>query len=307
MILSIITPIYFDSYLAEDFVIELKKVSFSPCTLGEVIFVIDGGNIEDEKRLKILALQHSEIKLIFLSRNFGQHIALSAGYKESTGDYVCMINVDQQDPPAEIPKLLSKIHQNNAIDLVYGLRKNRKDSFFKSLSSKTFNFTLNKLTGDNTPLNVATLRIMSRRFVNSYNELTEKTRYIPGLESWIGYKKEFIPIESHERKGGKSSYNFKKRVNMALESIISFSDLPLRWSAYGGIAIAVIGFFILFVLSFMKLYFVDFKSGYVSTVALILFIGGIQIYVVGLASIYIGRILKEVQNRPLYIIKEKIN
>jgi len=148
---------------------------------------------------------------------------------------------------------------------------------------------------------------MSRRFVNSYNELTEKSRYIPGLESWIGYKKEFIPIESHERKSGKSSYNFKKRVNMALESIISFSDLPLRWSAYCGIAFAILGFFILFILTFLKLYLVDFKSGYVSTVAIILFIGGIQIYVVGLASIYIGRILKEVQNRPLYIVKEKIN
>lgn len=307
MTLSIVTPIYYDSYLAKDFVSELQKIDYSPCTLGEIIFVVDGSSSEDEERLKNLAANNREIKLIFLSRNFGQHIALSAGYKASSGDYVCMINVDQQDPPSEIPKLLSTIHTNDAIDIVYGLRKDRKDSFFKSLSSKTFNFLLNKLTGDNTPLNVATLRIMSRRFVNSYNELTEKTRYIPGLESWIGYEKEFVAIESQERKGGKSSYNFRKRVNMALESIVSFSDLPLRWSAYCGIAIAILGFIMLFVLTFLKLYLVDFKSGYVSTIAIIVFIGGIQIYVVGLASIYIGRILKEVQNRPLYVIKEKVN
>ena len=281
--------------------------NFPDLILHEIIFVVDGGSSKDEEILKKIASDHSYVKVIFLSRNFGQHIALSAGYKASTGDYVCMINVDQQDPPKEILKLLHVIVKEPDTGVVYGLRNERKDSFAKSWSSMLFNYILNKLTGDNTPLNVATLRVMSRKFVDSYNELTEKARYIPGLESWIGFDKKYIPIESQDRIEGKSSYNFRKRLNMAMESIVSFSDLPLRWSAYIGMLIAIIGFLSLIVLTFMKVYFIDFQSGYVSTIALILFVGGIQIFVVGLASIYIGRILKEVQNRPLYIVKDKIN
>ncbi|MBL4710297.1 MAG: glycosyltransferase family 2 protein [Flavobacteriales bacterium] len=307
MKLSVVTPIYYDSSLAERFVEAVGKINYTPCILHEIIFVVDGGSSKDEEILKKIASDHSYVKVIFLSRNFGQHIALSAGYKASTGDYVCMINVDQQDPPKEILKLLHVIVKEPDTGVVYGLRNERKDSFAKSWSSMLFNYILNKLTGDNTPLNVATLRVMSRKFVDSYNELTEKARYIPGLESWIGFDKKYIPIESQDRIEGKSSYNFRKRLNMAMESIVSFSDLPLRWSAYIGMLIAIIGFLSLIVLTFMKVYFIDFQSGYVSTIALILFVGGIQIFVVGLASIYIGRILKEVQNRPLYIVKDKIN
>lgn len=307
MNLSIVTPIYKDAELAQDFIAEIAKVNFGEIKLVEIIFVIDGGNLNDHILLKHLSADNPLIKVIVLSRNFGQHIALSAGYKNAIGDYICMINVDQQDPPTEIPKLLDIISSDDNVDIVYGTRKDRKDSFFKKLSSRSFNLLLNKLTGDNTPLNVATLRVMSRRFVNTYNELTEKARYLPGLENWIGYEKRYIPISHQDRKVGNSSYNFKKRVNMALESIVSFSDLPLRWSAFIGMTISLIGFLTLIVLFFLKLFFVDFKSGYVSTIAITIFIGGIQIFVVGLASIYIGRVLKEVQNRPLYVIKDKYN
>lgn len=307
MNLSIVTPIYYDSSLAADFISALTKVDLGATTLHEVIFVVDGGSPKDEQNLKDLAAKDSRIKVIVLSRNFGQHIALSAGYQYSSGDFVCMINVDQQDPPKEIPKLLDIILNDEHTDIVYGTRKDRKDSFFKTLSSKGFNLAMNKLTGDNTPLNVATLRIMSRRFVDAYNELSEKARYIPGLENWIGFEKKYIPIDHQDRAVGKSSYNFKKRINMALESIISFSDLPLRWSALIGMTISALGFVALIILTIMKLYFVDFQSGYISTIAIIVFIGGIQIFVVGLAAIYIGRVLKEVQNRPLFIVKEKVN
>ena len=307
MNLSVVTPIYNDSYLADDYVKALSSVDLGSTVLSEIIFIIDSGNIKDEIVLRAIANTNKLVKIIVLSRNFGQHIALSAGYSHATGDLVCMMNVDQQDPPSEIPKLLEVITQDENIDVVYGTRENRKDGFFKSLSSKLFYLILNKLTGDNTPLNVATMRIMSRRFVDAYNQLSEKARYIPGLENWIGFNKEYIPIKHQSRTDDKSSYNFKKRMNMALESIVSFSDLPLRWMAYIGMGIGILGFLVLAVLTIIKLYFIDFKSGYASTVALILFVGGIQIFVVGLASIYIGRVLREVQNRPLYIIKEKIN
>ena len=304
--ISIVTPIYRDSYIAEDFVLSCVKEKENGLPIFEIIFVVDGSGKEDEILIQALTKRYPFVKSLLLSRNFGQHIALSAGYKESTGDYVCMINVDQQDPVTEIKKLFDYQKQNN-LDITYGLRNQRKDGFLKVLTSNLYNITLNKLTGDNTPLNVATIRIMSRRFVDAYNSLCENTRYIPGLEFWLGFERGYVKIDHQERLKGESSYNFSKRLTMAVESIISFSDLPLRWTAIMGMLISLIGFIVICVLLVLKLYLVDFQSGYISTIALILFLGGIQIFVVGMASVYIGRVLKEVQNRPLYIIKDKLN
>lgn len=305
MKLSIVTPIYNDAYLAEDFVQAISSIVFKGVSLHEIIFVDDGSSASNNE-LSRLATKHAFVKVLYLSRNFGQHIALSAGYNTSSGDLTCMINVDQQDPPTEIQRLIHHLVKHD-LDIVYGLREKRKESFFKGLSSKGFNLLLNKLTGDNTPLNVATVRVMNRRFLDAYNGLTEKSRYIPGLESWLGFAKGYIAIEQQSRVDDNSSYNFLKRLKMALSSIVSFSDLPLKWSALTGMLLSIIGFITLIVLTIMKLFFVDFQPGYVSTVALVIFIGGIQIFVVGLAAIYIGRVLKEVQNRPLYLVKKKLN
>lgn len=301
---SIVTPIYGDARQVPSFVNSIKELT--KINVIEIILVCDGGGNDDEDFLQEYCKTEKIVKTILLSRNFGQHIAVSAGYKDAVGDLVCMINVDQQDPISEIPKLIKKIEEG-AFDAVYGLRMERQDDWFKSLSSKSFNWVLNKLTGDRTPLNVATLRIMTRQFINEYNSLNEKSRYLPGLENWLGFKKGYVTILHKERDEGKSSYTFVKRINLAINSIIGFSDLPLRWTSYLGMLISLLGFAFLTVLLLLKLFLVDFRPGYISTIAVILFVGGIQILVVGLASLYIGRILKEVQNRPLYIVKKKLN
>ncbi len=303
---SIVTPIYNDSYLAEEFAQACLELDLGNYYLSEIIFIVDGSGIKDEIEIKKVCSTNPRIRALYFSRNFGQHIALSAGYKESTGDFVCMINVDQQDPPSQISKLL-QYQGKHSLDIVYGLRETRKDSLIKSFTSSAFNFVLNKLTGDNTPLNVATIRIMNRAFVDAYNQLVEKSRYLPGLEFWLGFERGYVETEYHERLKGKSSYNFSKRMGMAIESIISFSDLPLRWTAISGMIMGLVGFIILLALILLKLFVLDFQHGFTSTIAAILLVGGIQIFVIGIASIYIGRVLKEVQNRPLYIIKDKIN
>ena len=306
--LSIIVPVYKDSYFAEKFIKNVVTfIGSINLSYYEIIFVIDGGSLNDELILLKLADKHSFVKVIILSRNFGQHIALSVGYKQSNGDYVCMINIDQQEPVSEIPKLLNHIINNKSIDIVYGLRDRRKDKFTIKITSIFFYYLLNKLTGNDTPLNIATLRIMSRRFINSYNSFQESSRYIPGLENWLGFEKDYIQIDHQERIEGKSSYNMKKRISMALESIISFSDVPLKGITFAGFIVSTIGFFALVFLIAIRLYFVDMQPGYTSTLAIIIFLGGLQMVMIGFASIYIGRILKEVQNRPLYVIKEKIN
>jgi dolichol-phosphate mannosyltransferase len=217
-----------------------------------------------------------------------------------------MLNVDMQEPPSEIPKLLDFIKEKK-FDIVYGLSDERKTGFVNRITSKSFAFVLNYLTNSQMPLNVTTLRIMNRKFVDSYNSLSEKSRYIPGLETWLGFKHGYLSIIHKEREMGKSSYNFRKRLKMAIESIISFSDYPLRLIVGFGCIVALIGFLLIAFLLISKVFFVNIQAGFTTTISLITFIGGIQIMVIGFASLYIGRILKEVQNRPLYIINEKFN
>lgn len=312
MTYSIVVPIYNDGILAEAFCKEFHRVFKAYLNNEfienetELIFVNDGSKNNSLELLRKLAFEYKFVKVIDLSRNFGQHIALSCGYQYAKGSYVGMLNVDMQEPPSEIIKLLEFIKDGD-FDIVYGLADQRKTSLVNKLTSKIFANALNFLTNSKTPTNVTTLRIMNRKFVNAYNQLTEKSRYIPGLETWLGFKRGYMSVIHKEREIGRSSYNFKKRLRMAIESIISFSDFPLRLIVGFGFFIALVGFVLTLILIVSKLFFVDYKAGYTTTVSLITFLGGIQIMVIGFASLYIGRILAEVQNRPLYLINEKIN
>jgi dolichol-phosphate mannosyltransferase len=271
----------------------------------ELIFVNDGSPNESLAQLRKTSDRFSFVRVIGLSRNFGQHIALSAGYQHARGQFVGSLNVDMQDPPNQIPLLLDRIERGD-VDIVIGLRRDRKDSLSTRLTSHVFHYVLGKLTGYPIPLNMATIRIMNRRFVNAYNSLREKSRFLPGLEGWLGFERGYVEIEHEERTVGSSTYNFRKRFLMALDSIISFSDLPLRIVVLAGSAIAVLGLGLGALLVVQKLFFVNLQPGYTSTVSIVVFFGGMQILVVGLASLYIGRILKEVQNRPLYVVQEFI-
>jgi glycosyltransferase involved in cell wall biosynthesis len=302
---SFVVPIYNDAYLAERFCAELDRVfqeylSRSDITPEvEVIFVNDGSARDSEQTLREVCDKHPFARVIHLSRNFGQHVAVSCGYRHALGRYVGMLNVDMEDPPAEIPKLLEALKTDDC-DIAYGLYENKPNK----ISSFLFHHTLNRLTGYRVPPNTSTLRVMNRRFLDAYNALVEKSRYLPGLEMWLGFRQGYVTVRHQERQVGKSSYNFSRRVRMAVESIISFSDLPLRMVAAFGFAVAALGFILILILIVQKLLFFEFLPGYLSTVIVIVFFVGLQIGGTGLASLYIGRILREVQNRPLYVVRD---
>ena len=308
---SFIVPVYNDGYLVEPFCVEFEKVFKDYLDLEdirekvELIFINDGSENDSFKTLKEQSVKFAFIKAIDLSRNFGQHIAISCGYEHAKGKYIGMMNVDMQDPPSEIPKLLNCI-KNNDCDIVLGRRKEDVRPYSERISSHAFNFLLNKLSGFGAPLNTATLRVMNRRFIDGYNRLEEKTRYLPGLELWLGFKHIHVDIEQQKRKSGKSSYTFKKRLMMAADAILSFSDFPLRVTAYMGIVVAFLGFLLGLILVVQKIFFIELQPGYTSTISLIVFIGGVQILVVGLSGLYVGRILNETRGRPLYLIREMI-
>ncbi|MFY2561410.1 glycosyltransferase family 2 protein [Corallococcus terminator] len=303
-------PIYNDGELAADFAAEFERVFQKHLDRAditgrvELLFVDDGSrNASVRFLVEQVVPRFAFVRVIELSRNFGQHVALSCGYQHARGQYVGMLNVDMEDPPDQIPLLLSVLERDEA-DIVHGQYQVRDVTWLNKLTSRGFNSVLNWLTGYAVPQDSATLRIMNRRFLNAYNALTEKSRYIPGLEFWLGFRHAYVPMRHQRRTQGRSSYNFRRRLRMALETIISFSDLPLKMAAAVGMVIALLGLLMALFLVISKLFFVDYRAGYTSTIAITVFLGGIQIFVVGLASLYIGRVLREVQGRPLYIVRQ---
>lgn len=308
--ISIVVPIFNDGELADAFCTEfesaLKNAGIDPST-AELIFVDDGSHDYSIASLKQAFKKFNFVKVVFLSRNFGQHIAISCGYREAKGRIVGMLNVDMQDPPSEIPKLI-RFLDREGFDIVVGIRDKQSRSLIEFLTSRLFNLLMRKLTNQKTPLDAATLRLMNRRYVDAYNSLTERSRFIPGLEDWLGFKKGYLPIAHHARKHGKSSYSFWKRAKMAINGVISFSDLPLRIAIHLGFAISGLSFLMSLALVVVKILYDDYvMPGYASLFCALSFLSGLNIIVVGIAGLYIGRILSEVQARPLYIVREKLS
>ncbi len=309
MLYSFIVPIYNDGALAKSFCAEMESVFRR--YLGhddvsgdlEVIFVDDGSRNDSAKLLKQVCDEYPFAKALLLSRNFGQHIATSAGYRVASGDYVGTLNVDQEEPPACLPDLLDALKKGEH-DIVGGLHSGKSVSLFTRMTSFVFVRTMNRLTGANLPVNATTVRIMTRRAVDAYNNLSETSRYIPGLEGWLGFKYVRVPVEMQPRKQGRSSYNFRRRLRMAYSSVISFSDFPLKLAVKFGMLVAGLGMLLAAGLLLQKLFGASLLPGYTSTFVLIVFLGGVQIAVVGVASLYIGRILAEVQKRPLFVVRE---
>jgi len=309
---SFVVPIYNDGYLAEAFCAEFQEVFreyLGQNDIGgevELIFVNDGSSDDSSDRLERSVVGFPFARIINLSRNFGQHVALSCGYRHARGEFVGMLNADMQEHPNQIPLLLNAIRSGDA-DIVLGLRRQRCGGKWDAFTSRLFALCLNKLTGYDTPINAATLRVMNRQFVDAYNSLSESSRYQPGLEDWLGFRKNYVEIEHRARLQGKSSYTFFKRLKIASEAIISFSDLPLRITVLTGFGVVAVSFILSLGLAAQRLFFADMQLGYTSTICVIVFLSGVQLLVVGLASLYIGRILREVQRRPLYVIKSTVN
>lgn len=309
MIYSFVVPIFNDGALARDFCREIA-VTFRNY-LGhddlarelEVIFVDDGSVNDSPQHLKQVCDEFDFAKLIQLSRNFGQHIAISAGFRAASGDYIGMLNVDQEDPPRNLPLLLDAL-KNSDCDIIGGRYSRRTVRLTTRITSYLFHTLMNRLTGYNTPINASTMRVMSHRAAEVYNALTEKSRYIPGLEMWLGLSYGWVSVDHQPRRVGKSSYSFRRRLRMAIASIISFSDFPLRLAVKFGLGMAAAGFLLGTTVMVDRLFFRTLLPGYTSTLAAIVFLGGVQIMVTGVASLYIGRILAEVQGRPLFVVRE---
>ena len=306
---SLVTSIYQDDYLARTFCLEIEKI-FS-AYLGkdqivdrfEIIFVNDGGSGDSLEQLLSLKNEFRFVKVVDLSRNFGQHAALACGFRVATGRYVIRMNVDLQDPPSEIPKLIDEI-TTGKYDLVVGQYKVRNSSWTNRMTAFIYFEVFKFLTGLNVTQRTSPLRVMNRSFIGAYNELTEKSRFPQGLDQWLGFRHKYVEIDHRSRVDGKSSYNLRSRMVLALTGILYFTDRPLILVGYSGLWMAAIGILMGLFIIVEKLTGNYLLPGYASLASIALTGFGIQIGCIGLLGLYIGRVFREVQNRPLYIVRE---
>lgn len=308
---SIVTSIYRDGYLARDFCLQVGGIfsdylgiEFSGLASDiELIFVNDGSPDDSLESLIDVKNYFPFVKVVDLSRNFGQHEALACGFRLASGDCVIRMNVDMQDPPAELPKLLREI-ETGAWDMVVGQYAERNSPWLNRLSAHLYFEVFRLLTGQNVLQRTSPMRVMNRTFLDAYNALTEKSRFPQGLDGWLGFRQKYIDIEHRPRTVGKSAYTIWSRTRLALTGILYFSDRPLKFIGYFGLILAFFGLFLGGGVILEKLLGGDLLPGYASLAA-IAFVGfGIQIAFMGVLGLYVGRIFREVQNRPLYIIRK---
>ncbi len=303
--ISIISPVYkaensIDK-LVERIIAAVSKLSNN----YEIILVEDGGFDNSWKKIQENCQKFPFVKGIKLSRNYGQQHAIQAGLDAAKGEYVITMDCDLQDLPEEIEKLLNKAKQG--YEIVVASRKNRKDDFFKKLLSRLFYKTLSYLTETKQDKTVANFVVYHRKAVDAMARLKDHNRYYPMLQQMIGFSYAKVEINHAEREDGKSSYSFSKRLRLAMDTILTFSDKPLRLTVKFGVLLSFLS--ICAALTMVVLYFFsDVKSqGWASLALLISFFSGAIISVLGMVGLYVGRTFESVKNRPTYIIQEKIN
>ncbi len=303
--ISLVVPVYYEQECIFQFIKETTAVLEALPLEYEIVFIDDGSQDNTVELIKEKAAENPAIKLIELSYNHGKQGAVTAGIYHATGDYLLYMDPDLQDPPKEIPRFVSEIEKG--YDLVFGIREEKMDSWLNRLFSKIFWGTLNKFTGLQIPKGLAVMRIFNRKFANKFNLYGEHNRFIEGIFMHIGMKRSQITIEQRERFAGTSKFNFSRKMALAFNAILDFSQLPLLFVVRFGFILSLLGFFALLAIVFAKLFVMEFQAGWVSLISAIILGTGLQIFFMGIVAVYIGKIYKESKPRPLFSVKEFTN
>ncbi|ANI82296.1 glycosyltransferase family 2 protein [Kosakonia oryzae] len=303
--ISIVVPCYNEEDVIEvtakrllDFIEQHKKFKF------EIIFINDGSSDHTEEKLSTLCDIHQVIKTASFSRNFGHQIAVSAGIDLASGDAVVLIDADLQDPPEVIDQMIDKWLEG--YDVVYGTRTDRHgESKFKLLTAKYFYRTLNKLSEVPIPLDTGDFRLMDKKVVEQLKNMPEKSRFVRGMVSWVGFRQTSVNYRRSERFAGESKYPLRKMIKFAFDGILSFSKKPLQLSILFGFACSFIALIGIVYSVYIRLMTNEWVEGWATIFIAILFLGGVQLISIGILGEYVGRIYDETKNRPMYILAKK--
>ena len=268
-----------------------------------VIFVNDGSNDNTLEVIKKLKNSYDNVKYISFSRNFGKESAIYAGLDYSTGDYIVLMDADLQDPPSLIPEMLKYISE---YDIVGTRRVTRKgEPIIRSFFARLFYKIANKITKIELVDGARDFRLMKREVVNAILDLKEYNRFSKGIFQWVGFETKWLEYENIERQKGETSWSFWGLFKYSIEGIVSFTTAPLHIATIIGIFFSIIAFLSIIVIVIKTLLFGDPVEGWPSTISIILFLSGIQLFAAGIIGEYLAKIYLESKKRPIYIIKEK--
>ncbi len=271
----------------------------------EIILVNDASPDNTWAAIVAECAQNQKVKGLNLSRNFGQHYAITAGLSNAKGDWIIVMDCDLQDRPEEILNLYKKAQEG--FDTVLAQRVHREHSWFKQMGSKAFYTLLAYLTETKQDASVANFGIYSRDVVHAILAMGDKMRYFPAQVQWVGFRKAYMPIQHDVRAEGKSSYNLSRLFRLALDTIISFSDKPMRLMVRAGLWITVIAFILALVYLIKYLTGGIEVLGFASIIISIWFLAGIVILLLGILGLYMGKMFETVKNRPMFIVGQKCN
>ena len=304
-LISVIVPCYNEQDVLHLFYDEIGLVAGEMQEYDfEFIFVNDGSSDDTLKICKELAAKDERVKYISFSRNFGKEAGIYAGFEKAKGDLVCMMDADQQDPPALLPEMVKAIEEEG-YDSVATRRVTRKgEPPIRSFFARMFYKLMNKISETEIVDGARDYRLMTRQFVNSLLQLEEYNRFSKGLFGWVGYQTKWLEYENVERAAGETKWSFWKLLLYSIEGIMAFSTVPLAISAVTGILFCAIAFVMILFIIVKTIVFGDPVAGWPSTACIILFVGGVQLFCVGILGQYLAKTYLEVKGRPIYICKE---
>lgn len=308
MKLSLVVPCYNEEANVRRFFDEVNKVFNNKVEDFEFVFVNDGSKDKTYPELKKLYKEHSSsnIQVLTFSRNFGKEAAIYAGLSNAKGDMVCIIDADLQQRPEVVLEMLDEMKKDENLDCVAAYQENRKESKTLSGLKSAFYKLINKITDVDFVNGASDFRLLKRTMVDAILEMTEYHRFSKGIFSWVGFNTKYIPYTVRERQFGETKWSYGKLFKYAFDGIISFSTFPLKLATGVGLATAFASIIYLIVVVLQKLIFGIDVPGYATIVVLVLFLGGMQLFCLGILGEYLSKIYVQVKNRPIYILKEHL-
>ncbi|MDY0279173.1 MAG: glycosyltransferase family 2 protein [Salinivirgaceae bacterium] len=300
--ISIVSPVYNAEKIIPELIDRIQKSVSGITDDYEILLVEDFGSDDSWKVIQEIASNNSNVKGIKLSRNFGQHYAITAGLDHANGEWVVVMDCDLQDQPEEIDKLYQKAI--SGFDIVLARRYDRQDSFIKRYISMVFYRTLGYLTGSEQDEKVANFGIYSRKVIDAIKTMRESIRYFPTMVKWVGFKSIKVDVNHDKRFEGKTSYNFKRLLNLALDIILAYSDKPIRLLIKAGLFVSLVSFIIAMIYLFKWINGEVIVLGYASLIISLWLLSGVIIATLGVVGLYVGKTFEGVKNRPIYIIEK---
>jgi len=305
--ISVVIPVYNNTAVLRELTIRLLT-TLGRCALGyEIVYVNDGSRDNSLATLKELAAETSAVKVINLSRNFGQHSAICAGFEHVSGNTIILMDADLQDRPEDIVDLVQKLHTENA-DIVYTIKQSSDKKLTSRLTSTLYHYVFSRIVKTNVPLNIGTFRAFNRKLLEAVLQFKEVNVLYGPLMFFMGFKSCFLELPYHERPHGKSSYTFSKRLQLAINSLISYTDVPHRLSMMFGMILLFGSLLYGLIVTLQYFLFGTSLPGGSTLILLVLCLTlGSIMMTLGVIGSYVFRVYQEVLRRPRYLVQEKIN